>query len=390
MAGDSIYDVEYSQEQGMDSDVLNENDYTQDVFFITRPDEDAYFDKNYMDDEQVKYREKSLQRYNQDPRNWDNQQNYLVNPLNMDHRLGSAHRVVEAHLKEAATPRKKYNPNDANKPVNLQGRMPTLAKLMHYTSSFSKKRAPNTTVKIKKAMPEKNTWIYTARGREKWSDPAGHEVKVVLIPQEGQKDFREMKVQVTCDCKFWKYYGPDFNSGSGNRLDPYRLGPSKIDKRSPNGDPVNPAPNVRDPSRQNMICKHVAAVGKIFQKYAAKHNLDTYKQVEGIFDELEKQEKIDPDKEVNGIRAMVENMDRTQQKNMKPLLDKYDKEEDEYRKNRMRDDIKSNLEDNIESQDKNWLQKMLGFVKKFFTRDKSSSIKKASVERVLEMYLTEK
>ena len=46
MAGESIYDVEYSQETGMPSDVMNENDYTQDVFFQTRPE---VFDFDHRD-----------------------------------------------------------------------------------------------------------------------------------------------------------------------------------------------------------------------------------------------------------------------------------------------------------------------------------------------------
>lgn len=394
MAGDSIYDVEYSQEQGMDSDILTENDYTQDVFFITRPDGDAGFDKDYTNDEAVKYREKSIQRYNQNPKNWDDQQSYLTNPLGMGNKKGSAFNVVEEYLRTAATPTKrdKHKPYDANKPAPLQGRTPTLAKLMHYTSKFSQKRAPNVSVSESgQSNPEKLTWVYKAKGREKWSDPAGHAVKLVLTQEPGMKDFREMKVNVTCDCKFWKFWGPDFNSGSGNRLDPYRLGPSKIDKRSPKGDPVNQAPNKRDPSRQNMICKHVAAVGKIFQKYAAKHNLDTYKQVSGIFDQLEKQEKADnPEKEMEGVKAIVDKMDRSEKKEIEPLIAKYEKEENEYRKDRMRKGILMSLEDNIETQDKGWLQQMLDFITKFFKIGKSSSAKNASVERVLEMYLKEK
>lgn len=399
MAGESIYDVEYSQETGMDSDILTENDYTQDVFNQTRP-EVFDFDKrdrgegpsqgdpsfkNYDMDEQIKYREKSLQRYNESPQTWDDQGSYLINPYNRSDKKGSSFRVVEAYLKEAATPPKKdqIKPYDTNKPAPLQGRTPTLAKLMHYTSSFSRKRAPNTTVSLISADPKNLTWKYRAKGKEKWSKSSGHEVVVILEKTEGMKDFREMKVKVKCDCKFWKYYGPDFNAGSGNRIDPYRLGPSVIDKG------VSPAPKIRDPGRNNMICKHVAAVGKVFQKYAAKHNLDTYKQVDGIFQQLEKQEKAnEPEKEMAGVKAIVEKMDRTEQREIQPLIDKYEKEDNVYKRERVRASILASLEDNIETKDKSWLQQMLEFISKFFRVTRGSS-RNASVDRVLEMYLKE-
>jgi hypothetical protein len=399
MAGESIYDVEYSQGIAMPSDALTENDYTQDVFLQTRPEVfdfdnrdkgespsqgDPYF-RDYDMDDSIKYQENSLDRYNHNPHNWDKQRNPLINPYERSDKQGSAFRVVEAHLKESATPKKKViKPYDTNKPETLSGRSPTLAKLMHYTSSFSRKRAPNTSVSIIKADPENMTWTYRAKGREKWSDPSGHVVNIVLEKQEGMKDFREMKVKVNCDCNFWKFWGPDFNSGNGGRgLDPYRLGPSIIDKG------VSPAPKIRDPGRHNFICKHVAAVGKIFQKYAAKHNLDTYKQVDGIFQELEKQEKADsPEKEMAGVKAIVEKMERSEQKEIQPLIDRYEKEENEYRKERMRASILGSLEDNIETKDKGWLEQILAFLSKFFKVTKGSN-RNASVERVLEMYINE-
>jgi len=400
MAGESIYDVEYSQGQAMPSDILTENDYRQDVFNQTRPEVfdfdnrdrgespsqgDPYF-RDWDMDEEVKYREKSLQRYNKSPQTWDDQGSYLINPYNRSDKKGSAFRVVEAHLKEAATPppkRDQHQPYDPNKPEPLKGRTPTLAKLMHYTSAFSRKRAPNTTVSLISSDPKNLTWKYRAKGKEKWSDKAGHVVDVALEKTGDMKDFREMKVKIKCDCKFWKFYGPDFNSGSGNRIDPYRLGPSVIDPG------VSPAPKIRDPGRNNMICKHVAAVGKVFQKYAAKHNLDTYKQVDGIFQELEKQDKADePEKEMAGVKAIVEKMDRSEQKEIQPQIDKYEKEDNEYRKARMRLSILTSLEDNIETKDKSWLQQMLEFISRFFRVTKGSS-RNASVDRVLEMYLKE-
>jgi len=407
MAGESIYDVEYSQEMAMPSDALTENDYTQDVFMQTRPEVfdfdnrdrgetpsqgDPYF-RDWDMDEDVKFREKSLQRYNQSPKNWDKQRSVLINPYDRSDRQGSAHRVVEAHLKTAATPptkRDQHKPYDTNKPDSLQGRAPTLAKLMHYTSSFSKRRAPKVSISLSDADPKNLIWSYKAKGSESWSSNSGHDVKIELEKKPDMKDFREMRVKVTCSCPFWKYYGPDFNSGSGNKLDPYRLGPTRIDRRDNKGNPVNPAPNKRDPGRHNMICKHVAAVGKVFQKYAAKHNLDTYKQVEGIFDKLEEQEKkVSPEKEMEGVKAIVDKLDRSEQKNMQPLIQRYEQEDNDVRKENMRKSIISTLEDNIETKEKGWLEKILEFISRFFRINKDSSVRNASVDRVLEMYIRE-
>jgi len=398
MAGKSIYEVDYSQEMAMPSDVLTENDYTQDVFLQTRPEifdfdhrdrgepdqGDPYF-RDWDMDEEVKYQEKSLQRYNQNSKNWDKQRNVLINPYDRSDRTGSSERVVEAYLKGAATPKKKFKPYDPNKPAPLTGRSPTLAKLMHYTSAFSKKRVARTSVALIKAEPEKLSWTYRVKGKEKWSNPSGHIVQIILEKQPGMKDFREMKVKVTCGCEFWRYWGPDFNSGSGGRgLDPYRLGPTKTDKG------VSQTPNIRDPGRHNFICKHVVAVGKIFQKYAAKHNLDTYKQVDGIFSELEKQEKADtPEKEIEGVKAIVEKLDKSEQRKIQPLITNYEKEDNEYRKDRIKKGILEELEDKIELKDKSWLNKTLSFIKKFFNFFKGSSKRDASVDRIIEMYLKE-
>lgn len=405
MAGNSIYDVEYSQQMGMPSDTLTENDYTQDVFLQTRPevfdfDErdkgdgphegDPYF-KNYDIDESVKYQENSLDRYNQKPQDWDKQRNILINPYQRSDRKGSVQRVIDAHLIEAATPPKKNEPKNKKKdikptqptkPVKLSGRTPTLAKLMHYTSKFSKNRSPNTTVSIKHSDPQNMIWTYTATGKEPWSKKGGHTVTVKLEKADGMKDFREMKVNVTCDCEFWKFWGPDFNSGQGaGGLEPYRLGPSKIDPG------VSPTPKIRDPGRHNLICKHVAAVGRIFQKYAAKNNLDTYKQVEGIFDQLEEVESKDPEQEIEGVKAVVDKMERSDQRVLKPLISRYEREENEYRKESMRKNIMMSFEDTIETKEKSWLQKILDFLYKFFKIKKSS--KNASAYKVIEMYLKE-
>lgn len=54
-------------------------------------------------------------------------------------------------------------------------------------------------------------------------------------------------IACTCDCPFWRYNGPDYNSKTND----YLLG-QPTGKATP--------PNVRDPNREYAICKHVYAV----------------------------------------------------------------------------------------------------------------------------------
>lgn len=54
-------------------------------------------------------------------------------------------------------------------------------------------------------------------------------------------------ISLTCDCKFWQYNGPEYHAKSKN----YLLG-------QPNGKASEP--NVRDPNRRHVLCKHAFSV----------------------------------------------------------------------------------------------------------------------------------
>lgn len=53
--------------------------------------------------------------------------------------------------------------------------------------------------------------------------------------------------KVTCECKYWKYYGCEYHANKHNFLYLYPTGRGT-------------KPKIRDPKNQNWVCKHVASV----------------------------------------------------------------------------------------------------------------------------------
>ena len=60
-------------------------------------------------------------------------------------------------------------------------------------------------------------------------------------------DYDTKDCQVSCTCKFWKYYGCEYHANKHNFLYGIPTGKGSI-------------PKVRDPNRENWVCKHVASV----------------------------------------------------------------------------------------------------------------------------------
>ena len=56
----------------------------------------------------------------------------------------------------------------------------------------------------------------------------------------------KLDVAVTCSCPFWKWGGPDYNAKQNGFL-----------FQSPRSD--QSTPDIRDPERDNWVCKHAAA-----------------------------------------------------------------------------------------------------------------------------------
>lgn len=114
------------------------------------------------------------------------------------------------------------------------------------TSPFSKKRAPNCTARTLRTEKDRSRWLFSVKCFEHYSK-GPHIVRIRALPGKGHK-LATRDVVVSCSCPFWVYWGPDYNAAQGGFSESIRS----------NG----AAPNIRDPSRKNLICKHVWIVGR--------------------------------------------------------------------------------------------------------------------------------
>jgi SWIM zinc finger len=112
-------------------------------------------------------------------------------------------------------------------------------------------RSRDVQVTLRRADRKNLRWIFSARGNKVYA------VKVrATRPRKNTTKFSKMDVEVSCSCPAWQWQGPEFHSTHGRSPAPtgaaeYQLGPL-MGTASP--------PNIRDPERQNFVCKHVAAV----------------------------------------------------------------------------------------------------------------------------------
>ena len=366
----SIYDVDSAQSIGKPSDLLQEDDYTTDVFFQTRPDNfdfdhrdrgegvdesNPYF-KFYPEDESVKYQEWGDQNYNYSPQNWDSQDAYTTD-LRFKKRKYSVENVIGNYRMNHDYPItmdlivKGHDHNIRN--------AATFEMLMRQVYKFPKvkERATKTTTRLIKADEKNLTWKYRVRGHEEYSSKKGHVVTVKIDRDKNEKDMRKMTVKLTCTCPFWKYKGPDYNANRYNYLE----GPQMSNGDSPK---VNPSQ-----ARKTLICKHVYAVGLLFQKFAAKHNLDTYKEVDEIFKLLnDEKQSLLPDIGMENIEEITKMLDRSDKKIMEPLIGKYHREEDENKKEKLHKEAVNALAEILEYKDKSFLQKVLKNIKDYSSR----------------------
>lgn len=120
----------------------------------------------------------------------------------------------------------------------------TLPELVDATSRLSLKYKPKCDASFKRVRAKNNRYDFHVTCGEDWSDPKGHIVKVKFVPEDKRiKQGLKSPVLVSCSCKFWRYYGCDYNS----LRDDYN------ERQMGNG----AAPNIR--GKNHMICKHVAA-----------------------------------------------------------------------------------------------------------------------------------
>lgn len=384
----SLYEIDGYQDIAKPSDYFGENWYLQDVFNQTRPDMMNY-DDNHTDNQDhkrhpwFKERDKdekedkgdheiSDHKYLFSPQNWDQQESQFGDTRRYTGNINQARRVVSLFLLEESPKNMTFYAVDKSRTAA------SMADLMRYTSRFSRKRSPRTNVNLIRKPKDNNlTWMYRVRGYEKWSDKKGHVVTVKLEKDNKEKDIRKMQVRVSCTCPFWKYYGPDYNA---NRNE-YLYGESKSNGQSP---------DKNDPKRQNIICKHVYSVGLIFQRFATKYNLDNYKELDDILDLLgEEKDQFLPEITSEGVKSIIQSLDTSEKRKLEPILNRFEKEKNETRRERIWSDLMKEMKETLEVKDKSFLKKLYDKFRSFFKNKKRSSVRKASLSNILEIYKEE-
>jgi len=379
----SLYEVDDYQDVAKPSNLMQEDNYLNDVFFQTRPELMEYDDKgteNKDDKRNPFYKERDRDRkedkgdhgksdtyHDWNTNNWQNQDSYFVKGSSSQ----SVKNVIAAYKLENETANKKGKVRTAA----------TMADLMRYTSRFSRKKAPRTNVKLVKADLPNMKWTYRVHGYEKYSNSKGHQVIINLVKDPDIKDLRGMTVQVSCSCPFWKYYGPDYNANRGDYLEgrPYSNGSF---------------PEQRDPRLRNIICKHVYAVGLVFQRFAAKNNLDTFKDVDKVLDVLkDEKDAFLPEVTVTGLKDISRRLKPSERRKIDPIIKKYENEKNDKRKDKLMGEVMTELKDALDVKDKNFLVRVFNDVKNFFTKKKREKRfdknKKSSLINVLGMYREE-
>lgn len=367
----SLYEIDGYQDIAKPSDHIDKpNEYLQDVFHMTRPevfdfdndgDGNPYF-KYYRIDEDARDTEKSDKKYVYTPHNWNKQEPYTLNLFQKKN--GS----LKLSFWDFISFRKNIKTGT------------TFEELIRDTDEWIKEKTrPSNrtrTIGLLQSDPKNLRWVYRVRGSEPWSKTSGHIVTVQLEKSPKKKDIRDLDVKVTCTCPFWQYWGPDYHA----HREKYLEGPPRSNLQPP---------DKRDPGRTHKLCKHVVAIGLIMGRFAEKHRLDTYRDVDKIIDVFEdKKDKISPEVEMEGIGKVIDTLDRAERRDFDPLLRRYDREEDIDKKTKIERQLINRVENKLKRKSKGFLERLWDMIKKFLMGDKkSSSIKKASVDRVLNLYL---
>lgn len=335
----SIYEVDGGQDIAKPADsTYYPNEGIWDVFFMTRP-ELFDFDKSseanpfyyfYNIDESTHDKEFSDFNYIYSP--YQDRQDIFVkaNEIISDTRF--ANNPVEFYLFDKSNVKTAVSLND----------------LARTTSHFSISNAPRCVPRVLKADPKRLMWSYHVNCYSKDSDPKGHVVSIKLGAMPKERDIRKLKVKVSCSCPFWKFYGPDFNA----KVNDYLLLPQKSD---------GSAPDKNDPQRKNKICKHVYVVSEVFRKFAAKYNLDTYKDIEALITLLSKE--TDPEF-LFDMQEILPNLNRSAQTKISPLVKRYSAEKNEKLKEHLKSQILTTLDKVLELQSKEEIEKLIEIAKR--------------------------
>jgi len=126
--------------------------------------------------------------------------------------------------------------------------------LIFRTSRRSIKYAKGCVATSKRNEPRSGRWTFGVRCHEQWSK-GPYDVRFKLVQKKGRKTqgILGREIEVSCNCNAWKYNGADYNA----------LSQDYSERQYSNGQ----LPNIRDPHRKYLICKHVAACVPLFKNF---------------------------------------------------------------------------------------------------------------------------
>lgn len=126
-----------------------------------------------------------------------------------------------------------------------------LSELVAGTSQAVLGRSAKCSAKLKRADRKNLRWTFDVN--------CGNDTHTVKVKAADGRATRVGKrdVRVACSCNFWRFSGPDFWAKKGGYLD----GDMQSD---------GSAPTERDPSREHLICKHIAACVPTVSNFVAK------------------------------------------------------------------------------------------------------------------------
>jgi hypothetical protein len=120
----------------------------------------------------------------------------------------------------------------------------TLGQMLQGLDRDILRRSRQARVQLKRADITNLRWIFSVTGNNTYA------VRVKASrPKPNVSKMNRMNLHVACSCPAWRWQGPEFHAQRRDYQDP---------KTALQG--TASTPNIRDPERDNRVCKHVAAV----------------------------------------------------------------------------------------------------------------------------------
>jgi len=138
--------------------------------------------------------------------------------------------------------------------------------LINRTSQRSIKYAKGCVATTKRNDPKNGRWTFSVKCHNLKSK-GPYDVRFRLLKDKGSKTQGMLgrEIEISCNCNAWKYNGSDFNA----------LDKDYSERQYSNGQ----APNIKDPQRRYLICKHVAASIPLFRRFIIPEGFKAPKKI---------------------------------------------------------------------------------------------------------------